>query len=68
MSKVKWLEGVRASKPPIRIMRTVLLGGLAVVLTIAFHYGAGIHGRRQLAVSLAGFFFWWSVYANFKGH
>lgn len=67
MSKVKWREEVRTDKPPQRIIRTVFLGTLAAVLTVIFHYGPGIHGMRQLAVSLAGFFFWWSLYANFKG-
>jgi hypothetical protein len=49
-------------------MRTVSLGVLAAALTIVFHYGQGIYGLRQLAVTLAGFFFWWSFYANFKGY
>jgi hypothetical protein len=55
MSKVKWREEVRTDKPSQRIIRTVFLGALAAVLTVIFHYGPGIHGMRQLAVSLAGF-------------
>jgi hypothetical protein len=48
-------------------MRTVFLAALAATLTIIFGYGPGIYGVRQLAVMLAGFSFWWSLYANFKG-
>ena len=61
-------DGVRTGKLQRRIMRTVSLGGLAATLTVVFHSGPGIYGLRQLAVTLAGFLFWWSLYANFKGH
>jgi len=49
-------------------MRTVSLGVLAAALTIVFHHGPGIYGLQQLVVTLARSFFWWSLYANFKGH
>jgi hypothetical protein len=66
-SKVEQRETVRTGKVSQRIMRTVSLGALAAALTISLHFGPGIYGWRQLAVTLAGFFFRRSLYANFKG-